>query len=96
MSEEIEKVKCAAMVWRGRVHEGKAHADIIHRLAATIPKEEWPVVGLQGFVTTRGTFVDRGTALYFAREAGQIVKQHHPNELFSEDFVSLYEESVTQ
>lgn len=88
------------MVWRGRVYEGRNHAEIIHRLATTITKAEWPVTGLQGFTTTKGVFVDRETARIIAKDAGQIIygaKQngkavgHHPTKLFSEDFDTLYD-----
>lgn len=82
------KIKEAAMIWDrdGKVYTGFNHAQIIHSLAQTVPKSQWPIKGIQGFITDTGLFVDRVEGLRIAKEAGQINHKHgNPNELFSED-----------
>lgn len=60
------------------------HHDIIRAMVDNGHKT--PITGEQGFVTTRGRFVDRKEALEIATKAGQIIKKHgNPTILFSED-----------
>jgi len=47
------------------------HHDVIHRLAGAFDKR--PIVGVQGFVTSAGRFVDRFEAARIATAADQIL-----------------------
>lgn len=39
----------------------------------------------QGFLTNTGLFLSRSEGLTLAKENGQLIRQHHPHQLFSED-----------
>jgi hypothetical protein len=39
----------------------------------------------QGFMDSKGNYVDREKAFIIARDARQMINQHHPKLLFSED-----------
>jgi len=87
-----ERIKEAAMIWRGKIYTGRRHCDIIHALSGTVPQTEWPIKGPEGFVTEKGVFVDRIEAARIALAAGQVavgkaVVKHEFNgrKLFSED-----------
>lgn len=58
------------------------HHTLIHYLAAE--GDPVPINGEQGFITNRGRFVDRETALLIAQDAGQVGSTSH-DRLFSED-----------
>lgn len=82
------KIKCAAILYEGRVYEGERH-DLIGyemlRLGAC--RRPYPGGTAQGFVTDSGQFVGRSEALKIALEAGQVTAgtTSHPTDLFSED-----------
>lgn len=60
------------------------HHHIIHALARA--GMEIPIVGEQGFMTSKGRFVDRDVARDIARSAGQLLGRASDGQsLFSED-----------
>ncbi len=59
------------------------HGDIIFILAGRGHKT--PIKGEQGFVLNDGKFINREDALKLARDNGQLLKEHNPKYLFSED-----------
>lgn len=60
------------------------HHDIIRAMVDS--GHEAPITGEQGFVTTRGRFVDRKEGLEIATKAGQLIRKTPPEDvLFSED-----------
>ena len=61
----------------------KRHHDVI-RWAAD-HGSNIPVIGIQGFILSDGTFVDRIEGARIALESGQITKLNWPPELYSED-----------
>lgn len=58
------------------------HADLILRLT----KQGIDARGAeQGFVDEQGVFYRRGAAKWHAMRCGQLIKETHPTQLFSED-----------
>ena len=83
-------VKCAAILYQGRVYEGLRHDLIGHRmLAEGVCPRPFPGGPAQGFVTGVGCFVDRKTALIIAVNAGQVKFERcsAPPNLYSEDLI---------
>lgn len=86
----LETIDAAAIRYKGVIHtlpRPARHADIIHQLHAEGGLEDEPVRGRdQGFVTSRGRFVNRSEAARIAIRAGQTQKLNfQPGLLFSED-----------
>ena len=94
----MNRIVCAAIKCRisGTLFLGVRHFDHIMNVAvinfghnilqeAYIPnckKEEYE----QGFIDSKGNFVDRKEACTIAKKANQIIKKHPPeDQLFSED-----------
>jgi hypothetical protein len=77
---------CAAIQFDNQLILGARHFDLL--MHDTIRK-----LGIshrephtQGFIDQRGAFLNRKEALQVAKEAGQIIKKHGPDDiLFSED-----------
>jgi hypothetical protein len=63
---------------------GFRHSDIIKQ-HAMIFHEALPPDHDQGFMDSKGNYVDREKAFIIARDARQMINQHHPKLLFSED-----------
>jgi hypothetical protein len=89
-----ERILCAAIqVRRGTgatiVLAGHRHHNCIHAYADLLPPDARGRVGQddQGFLTSRGRFVDRAEGWSIAEAAGQIIERPHqrPGMLFSED-----------
>lgn len=76
----MERIKCAAYLYNDAIYEGKNHGEI----ASKGPKKEATFAngnkavmnlhywGKDGFVTTKGRFVDRKEAAKIAISSGQI------------------------
>ena len=82
------KIKCAAILYHGRVYEGERHDHIgLKMLKDGVCPRPYPGGANQGFVIECGDFVGRRAAFIIAVEAGQVVKGEtsHPTRLFSED-----------
>lgn len=92
-----ERIDCAAIRHDGTIYSvprpGRHHdviAHMIHKHGTGVP-----VVGVQGFTTTSGRFVDRKEAMKIAKAAGQLIPDLAPDgvtirrpftdKLFSED-----------
>jgi len=85
--ETLETITEAAILHAGQpwsVPRPGRHGDVIARLAAAHP-EDGPFVEEQGFLTSRGRFVDRAEAGRIALAAGQTPALRRGNELYSED-----------
>jgi len=65
------------------------HHHVMQLVADTVPENEWPVGNLQGFITSRGRYVDRIEARKIAIGSGQFMpeagKEDQFRELYSED-----------
>lgn len=59
------------------------HHDILKRMPEGMARASVP--SDQGFITDGGKFLGRADALVIARQAGQLLKETHHRELFSED-----------
>lgn len=82
------RIKCAAIIYNGKVYEGSTHSEIgIKMVVDGICPPPYPSGDAQGFVTEDGDFVSRCQALRIAVNAGQVVwgKTLNSEELFSED-----------
>ncbi len=82
------KIKCAAIRYNGKLHEGRDHGEIIQRMIrARIVRHKMPKSGALGFVTDDGCFFGRTDALEIAIESGQVKRGEtlSPNELYSAD-----------
>ena len=82
------KIKCAAILYRGRVYEGRSHPEIGHKMLKDgVCPRPFPGGKNQGFVVESGDFVGREVARIIAIESGQLKEDEidHPTELFSED-----------
>lgn len=85
-----DRIVAAAIKFDGfiaSVEKPGRHHDILNNLATTgFPT---PIVGRQGFLTSRGEFVGRKLAMQLAVNASQLIPrqgQHGPDgDLFSED-----------
>lgn len=82
----MRRILCAAIMLpsRGLFLSGFRHSDII-ALHKMIFLEALPADHEQGFMDSKGDFVDREEAFIIAKEAGQMIANHHPKLLFSED-----------
>lgn len=84
----MEKITNAAIIWRGQVialPRPARHHTIMKAIADTIPTDEWPVQGEQGFMTSGGRFVGREAAATIALAACQCSQLIAGPRLFSED-----------
>ena len=85
-----KRVKCAAILYNGRVYEGLMHHLIGHRMLADgVCQRPFPGGPAQGFTTTVGCFVNREEALIIAVNAGQVEYSRcsAPPNLYSEDLI---------
>lgn len=83
------KIKCAAIIYNGKIFEGESHCKIGHAMLANGDcKRPFPGGDAQGFVTDDGNFVSREAGLKIAIEAGQVIagETYSDFELFSEDY----------
>lgn len=77
-------IKEAAIKFKGKIYTGKRHCDCI--MKAGKDTKTRPINGEQGFLTTKGDFVDREEAAIIALESGQIKElKFHKTMLYSED-----------
>jgi len=81
-----ERITTAALLVQGSIltlPRPARHGHLMRCLSTVkfLPVEPWE----QGFVTSRGRFVDRSTALDIAKQAGQVTGTENPHRLFSED-----------
>ena len=82
------KVKCAAILYKGKIYEGQAHCDIgLAMIREKVCRCPYPGGNAQGFVTDDGQFVSREEALRIAISAGQVKEGEtcQKDRLFSED-----------
>lgn len=82
------RIKCAAIIYKGKIYEGKNHSEIgFQMLRDNVCPRPFPSGDAQGFVTEDGDFIGRYQALRIAAQAGQIEwgKTIHHDELFPED-----------
>lgn len=82
------KIKCAAILFEGKIYEGQAHCDIgLAMIRERVCRCPYPGGKAQGFVTDDGRFVSREEALPIAIAAGQVKEGQtcHKDRLFSED-----------
>jgi hypothetical protein len=82
-----ERIKEAAMMFRGIMYTGRSHALIMNdiRVATGVLKILQRDAEF-GFVTTTGRFVDRKEAAKIALACGQIERlRYQPDELYSEE-----------
>ena len=78
----MEKIICAAIKMKnGRIYTGKRHNNCLE--LANIAGEKTPIVGVQGFMTDAGRFVDRNEAANIAFESKQTIE--FMGTLYSED-----------
>jgi hypothetical protein len=76
------KIKEAAMIYNNKVYTGKRHDIIISDLIEKgMP---WPIIGIQGFITNDGIFVNRHEAYNIAERAEQLLQTRKDRTLFSE------------
>jgi len=72
----IEKIRCAALEYKGEIFEGPSHVDAYYKLQEKYPELKWEEAGSydyrDGFVTTHGRFVLRPEAAQIASAADQI------------------------
>ena len=82
------KIKCAAIIFGGKIYEGENHAKIgcWMVLNGDCPRP-FPSGNAQGFVTDEGKFVTRAEAMQIAIASGQVTAgtTYHKTDLFSED-----------
>jgi hypothetical protein len=84
------KIKCAAILHKDIIYEGRTHAEIGWKMIDDgVCSKPFPSSIFQGFVTEGGNFVDRKLALHIAIEANQVEegKTCHKKLLFSEDLI---------
>lgn len=94
MSEETEVIKHAAVIAKdGRFLMGKSHADCFHQ-AKNIGVETHSNANCQGFISSKGRFLDRKEAAVVAVEAGQV--RNGIEILFSEDLWSPHADGQFQ
>ena len=82
------RIKCAAIQYQGKIYEGPNHTVIGHQMLQDgVCPRPFPCGDAQGFVTEKGTFLNRYQALRVAAQAGQVVWGQTINreELYSED-----------
>lgn len=77
------RIKEAAIQLDGKVWTGRRHHLVIRSIIDALGADAAPVIGVQGFVTECGKFVEREEAARIAFEAGQTTKLLPT--LFSED-----------
>ena len=81
------KIKCAAILYDGKIYEGKSHSEIgIKMIEDGVCEIPYPSGENQGFVTDSGKYVNREEAMIIACNANQI-KVKRGNKLFSEDLI---------
>lgn len=82
------KIKAAAILFDGKIYEGKRHYAIgLELIKSGACCRPFPGGDAQGFVTDCGRFVSREEAMDIAIRAGQVKdgKTVNPRRLFSED-----------
>jgi len=82
------RIKCAAILLNGVIYEGEAHHLIGQQMLRDgVCQRPFPGGDAQGFVTEKGTFLNRHQALRVAAQAGQVVwgETVNKDELYSED-----------
>ena len=82
------RIKCAAIQFEGKIYEGEAHHLIGQQMIRDgVCQRPFPGGPAQGFVTEKGTFLNRYQALRVAAQAGQVVwgETINKEELYSED-----------
>jgi hypothetical protein len=77
------KIKAAAMIYKGEMYIGRRH-DLIIASIALDKNNKWPIMGLQGFVTDKETFVNRNEAYNIAERENQLISTRKDRILFSE------------
>ena len=88
------RVKCAAILYEGKIYEGISHCDIgFDMLKRKVCNRPYPGGDAQGFVTECGKFVSREEALEIAIAARQVKRGQttNNNQLFSEDIRGVNE-----
>jgi hypothetical protein len=72
--QEPESIKCAAVIVRGEVFEGRSHVEAVNKAIGKFPDwMESPGDDTEdGYMTTHGRFVERKEGLEIARQAGQL------------------------
>lgn len=93
-----EWIERAAIQWKGQTFSVPApgrHHDVIAKIDA--PESEWPVTGVQGFITSEKRFVDREEGFLIAKAAGQIIFNdpvRNPYRISAPDAPKLYSEDL--
>lgn len=89
MNNFIEEIIQVAILHKDIIHtmpRPKRHADVVIAMAKEVEGKIIPAVGVQGFLTNTGRFVDRKEGAKIALATGQIKElKYQPNTLFSED-----------
>lgn len=71
-SADVERLKCAAIQRDGKIHDGlRSHYELRRSLGDTLPQTS-QLNDVEGFLTSKGRFVDREEAQRVALAAGQI------------------------
>ena len=74
-TQGVDMIVAAAIRQDGKIYTGKRHAEIIHKMAETLPI---PIKGEQGFIDDLGNFLDRHAAGEHAIACNQIGTMHWP------------------
>jgi hypothetical protein len=81
---DVERLKCAAIMRDGKVHDGlRSHYELRRALGDPSPQTS-NLNDIEGFLTTTGRFVSRNEAQDVALLAGQI-RSHQGRPLLSSD-----------
>ena len=79
------KIVSSALRQKSKIYKGKTHADCFVQEPKGVLR-----LAEQGFLTERGKFVNRKTALRIAKHYKQIKTKHQPEDiLFSEDLMDF-------
>jgi hypothetical protein len=88
----METIRSAAVRWQGQVFVGFSHCDAWHQCFGDSIDDTVDfgnVDEVEGFVTSKGRFVDRREALAIAQRADQVFPSYLPREgLLAEDLVA--------
>jgi len=69
---DVERLKCAAIMRDGKIHDGlRSHYELRSALGDRSPQTS-QLTDVEGFLTTKGRFVDRAEAQDVALLAGQL------------------------
>lgn len=83
-----ERIVAAACRWQGEVYSLPAparHGDVMRHINRHADADAIIVPDDQGFLTSKGRYVNRFEARDIARLGGQAKSPQHPDQLFSED-----------